>query len=306
MRRTILPVTLLAALLSGQTAFAGLKAYWTFDNTVADATGNVTTPGILEPLAAPATFSAVNVPTVGGTHSLNLTGANTRFHVPYQPAIALGKASDFTISMWINPSSAGTSGAGAGSRVFDIRGTGALGNFEGFQMKLVENVAGSQWVIDGNSIHFDDGAGTSVTAPAFGSNFPDNTWHHLALAYNSTTDQARYFINGNPSGPINLAPLVDFASTNDLSVGSEIYASGVLMADNTARSQKFTGHLDELAIFDQLLTDTQIAQLAAGTLLPSEFLPMPLTPEPMSIVLWLAVAAGAALVALRRRCAARA
>lgn len=292
---------LLAVALLPHSVEAGLKAYWSFDNTLNEATGNVTTPAFVEPGAT--AFAAGNVPTVGGSHSLNLLASGQRFRVPLQPVVDFNRSNSFTVSMWINPDSSGTAASTAGARIFDTRGTGAGGTQAGMQFKIIENIGGNQWTIDNaTNWQFDNGSGTLVTGSGIGANFPDNTWHHLALAFDAVTQDAQYFVNGTPSGVIDLSAFTgDFAVLKDLSIGGEAYSNGSSLAGNS--TQFFTGHLDELAIFDERLTNTQILQLASGTLQPSDFLPAPLTPEPMSLILWAAVAAGAVLLHLRRRTA---
>jgi uncharacterized protein (DUF2141 family) len=83
---------------------------------------------------------------------------------------------------------------------------------------------------------------------AFGQAIPEMEWHHVAATYNGNTGEAVIFINGNQVASSTTSPQT--ISTNVLRIG----------ADFNASMNIFQGSIDNLAVFDVVLNQTQITE----------------------------------------------
>ncbi len=110
------------------------------------------------------------------------------------------------------------------------------------------------------AVQFYSATGTVQTLefdPAALAEFNLTHWHHYAASYNDVTGEARLFIDGVPR-------------TNAmLTAGSLGYSTGPLTLGSDAGSF-FKGDLADVRIYDQLLTDQRIANMASARLLDAD------------------------------------
>jgi uncharacterized sulfatase len=169
---------------------------------------------------------------------------------------------DFSISIWVYR----TSSAGAASGIVDaLAGTGT----------------GLQWFFNGDEsirIRLDDDAGQSVTADTTAAHLGLNTWQHLALTVDRTAQRARIYVNGvqaTTPGGVNLSALIG-AITPD----QDVWIS-TLNGTSPAR-----GRLDELTIFDRVLSTQEIADLSGGTPVLTLWPPSVPGPPGLPVAFW--------------------
>ena len=87
----------------------------------------------------------------------------------------------------------------------------------------------------------------------------NNQWFHATFTYDSVTNEQTIFINGgeNASTDVNGAP----NNTNQILIGSRSNGGG----DSGGNRERWTGEIDDVAFFTRVLTDAEIADLAANT-----------------------------------------
>jgi len=87
----------------------------------------------------------------------------------------------------------------------------------------------------------------------------NNQWFHATFTFDSVTSEQTIFINGveNASTNVNGAP----NNTNQILIGSRSNRGG----DNGGNRERWTGEIDDVAFFTSVLTDAEIADLAANT-----------------------------------------
>lgn len=147
--------------------------------------------------------------------------------------IASAALGDYTISLWINTDSASQSWfVGTGNRGLHLgtRDTANAGD-------------GSNTLSQGHWGNDSDGT-TTILA---------NTWYHATFTYDNTTDTQTMYVNGNAEGAGIVTGDPNNTST-DIIIGNR---------DNT-RGPSWDGQLDDIAIWDSVLTPAEIADLASG------------------------------------------
>ena len=80
-------------------------------------------------------------------------------------------------------------------------------------------------------------------------------WHHLAITYDQTTGIAQLYIDGTLNTSKNLGKFVPVTGSYGLTIGNHPAQSGT----------EFTGMMDEIRIYERVLTAAEIKQLAAKT-----------------------------------------
>ncbi len=163
--------------------------------------------------------------------------------------------SNFSFSYWIYDDFAGD-GDGRGPRVFDFLGTGLT---EGIQ--LASNAAGIY------NLRLDDDSGGSVLSNTTQSLVPpQDEWVHIAVNVDRVNDTVTVYVNGTSGASYSIAALSGgIAPSQDLRIGAINFGA----ANGEAQNQG----LDDLAFYDELLTPTQLTDLAAGTITPLDLAP---------------------------------
>lgn len=226
LRYVVLTVCLLC--LAGGTVRAGLRGYWTFDDTTADASGS----GLTGTLEADAWYSTEVPAAIGIGKSLDLDGTDDHFKVDVTTGSLRGA---YTVSAWVRLADTSNNAVFSTRRPSDA----------GFDCKF----------IGGNLIHGDigNGGGWIDTSADAAFNYSLNTWYHLVYVvqrtgYDIYVDGTR--LNGESFSGV---PLL-WDAAHDIWIGK--YGGG--------GSEDFAGQIDDVAVWDQALSAGQIQQLYAG------------------------------------------
>lgn len=257
MKPTTACLTILLA-LPAVPARADLVAYWRFDETsgtvAANSSGSVTNyDGALRGGAAfgPAKFGY-------GMHAFD--GGDAM--ILNNNVVDLG--AEWTMTTWFSTPIPSTGnwhtlarGLGGNHHVIGQTGTNLLG--------VYDNVTATAFRVAVPNFDLDD-----LSTPGFA--------HIAAVGSGGTTT---FYINGVEVG---VSP---YQSTTDVfSVGNYFNSTDPLVA--RGGGQRWSGIIDDFAIFDSALTATDIATIwnNGQGLTIQDFLFPPLAPEPMSVVLW--------------------
>ncbi len=209
------------------TAGATLIGYWGFDNS-----GNVgqdTSGGGNNLTSANAAAYSATGHTGGG---LALNGTN-QYLYPAGGTVAglpIGN-SNYTVSVWFKPSALGDRG---------FVGWGLFGTSRRVNALRLLNTNG------GNAFrHYWWGADLDATTA---TNLLNGSWQHVAAVFNGTT--RTIYLNGTQIAQD--SPGVNNSTNNNFRIGS------------TNGGEYFSGTLDDVAIWDNALSQSQIQNLAAG------------------------------------------
>lgn len=214
---------------------AGLVGYWTFEGDTQDqfsnnhGTQSGGTPG-------PAFFSS-DTPTVlsGSTQSLNLAGGQY-VQIANENNFDLGAA--MSISAWVKGSLPGT------WEPFISKN----GEPSGWQFRRHQ---GDQ-TIDWTTRRSPDNGATDFAS--VGTNVGDGNWHHIAATFDGF--RKMIYIDGALNSSVNVGNSPIISNSDPVLFGAR-YNGGV-------GATSFNGLMDNVAIYDHMLTASQVAQLAAG------------------------------------------
>jgi len=209
--------------------------HWTLD----DPPGTSGTGSVVESYHARNGIT-VGSPTFGGGGANANTGTSVSFpgtshiNVPYSPDL---NPPSFTLTAWANVNS----GSGGYRSVVTSRRDGAGG-----QGYIIYANPGNQWQFwTGNGAapgNWDVLPGPSVAV---------DTWTHLAISFDATTNTKSFYINGGPPSTTttqNYAP----NTLRDLHVGS---------GGDGGTQYYFTGSIDDVLLFDEVLDQTAIQSI---------------------------------------------
>lgn len=214
-------------------AEAGLAAWWKMDE------GN----GIIaEDSAGDANGTLINGPVwTGGMvdGALEFDGSDDYVSVP--GVSGSGPVDNMTIACWIYP-----------QVTADYR---AIYNHEVF------SVGGIHFQITSSSTLQLAVVGTSYFYTV--STFSTNQWYHVAVVYSNSSGQnySRFYINGVPESsiPVGTAAQVDLTKTALI---------GACDMGGSVIGRNFDGKIDDLRIYDSVMSETQIKQLAGFATTP--------------------------------------
>lgn len=241
--RSLLACSLLSlAALSGQSASAALIAHYTFDETsgttatdsVSGANGAIGTNVTLGTTGKYGTaFTFNNDATQAGI--VDMGNATPIFN-------AINTSQTVTISVWMNWSSS-TDNRDTVVFLGDSNTSTSyvdLGTLGGTNTANLGGVYGRTRVSAAQDL-------------LRGSGFNNGAWHHIAYTVNAATDTTQLYIDGSLVGTIT-TPAFAFQTFNNFEVGR---------LGRSAPVDGFTGSVDDLRIYDTVLTGGEIATLAA-------------------------------------------
>ena len=217
-----------------------LAGYWPLDgnaNGVVGGDGTITGPAFSD-----------DVPSqIGGGQSLSFGGGNQRVTVPDSPALDFDNA--MTISAWVKP---------VGNVTWDgivakNPSPGSASNHAGNYELRIEN--GTRVL---TFLHQQGGTNDTTSYMSSGT-VAEGVWQHVAVTAENG-GQVKFYINGAPAGS---AALNGFGATND----NPFYIGN--RADLT--TIPLDGLIDDVAVWNNALTDEQIAGLADRSVLPTDF-----------------------------------
>lgn len=154
-----------------------LGSFFSLDNTLADATGNVTD---LTNNNTVTFVSSTPSPIAAATNSAKFVGASSQY-LSHADATGINVAGiDFSVQVWVYPAGFGfyissKSTGGFGSREYDFLRPFATGTNDPFRAIL------------------NNGSGSTLNS----GNYVPNAWYHLVLTYNATTNEAILYVNGS-------------------------------------------------------------------------------------------------------------
>lgn len=152
-----------------------------------------------------------------------------------------GQSTSFSLSLWIETTA-------ENQRVFDAgRGTGSRGAFSGWNLKS----------FDADFLTVDDGAGNYINiSPDLDGipNFADGVMNHVVVTYDGSSGvkEAKYYLNN----------VLEKAKQN-LAIGTVNgpYNSYVGVSSLDQFTQPLTAKIDQMYIYDRVITDVEIAAL---------------------------------------------
>ncbi|GAA3612950.1 sulfatase-like hydrolase/transferase [Flavivirga amylovorans] len=218
----------------GCQAINGYDAYWDFDvaSNANDASGNGNDPN---PVNGTLTYDTVDFKE--GDQSVVFDGT---VDINYSSATFISPATSArTVTAWVKPTN--LSGI---QEIFDEGG-----NTVGIGIRL--NGSNLESII----------RDSLTTADSLTAVFPsDNEWHHVALVYDGSNTSHKLFIDGVEVASSNSAP-ASIASHNATGGG----IGGVIGSWDSfvnAADSYFTGKMDAFAVYNSVLSDTQINDAA--------------------------------------------
>ena len=227
-------VALCATFLFAATAQAELQGYWAFDGDLKDVSASQNNASELTGKAA---YDS-NVPTaIKSTKALSLKD-NASLKIPSQDGIFDGKT--FTVSMWLNSDQ---DSPGKWNRVIS-KMQGKIG----FELQRHADTGKLNCRIDSADL---------MNQNRLIADFFDGSWHHLAITVDG--NNAVFYIDGKPKKQV-YKITEPIKNTADLIIGQA----------SIEKNRFFTGMIDDLAIWDTVLTEDQINSLTQGQATPSE------------------------------------
>ena len=172
----------------------------------------------------------ISVPSVANSYSLSLDGTDDHAEVTGSSEIQISYP--LTISAWIYPTS---NASGTDARTIISWGSAAEGQGRFLQLSGTSN-----------NLSF----GTYLSQLTSSTSLSLNTWYHVAATV--TTGATKLYINGS----------LDTTGSNTLN--SFTYSKthvGELYYSQTTAARHFAGNIDELALFNSVLTADEILQL---------------------------------------------
>ncbi len=227
MKRTLLSIS---ALFLAAATFAqptnGLVSEYNFNNgTAEDAVGGA--DGVLEQ-------AVLTSDRFGNLSAMELNGSTARIYVP-APAHDFSEVT--TLSMWVYIDNSASYG---NHQLFDTRG---------YDFGAVSSVG---WIDrDNNNVEFGTpGGGVNQ----YNQTIATDVWHHLVMTMDSDNDQILFYVNG--------------AEVTDLAVAGTFidpdYQNDTLyfgVRSDLAQSTHFEGKMDDIKIYDRVLTGSEVLQL---------------------------------------------
>ena len=225
-----------------QTNAATLAGYWSFDNdNAADDSGNGNDGTLIN---SPA-FSTDTATAIGGGKSLSLTSTTTgptAQRVQVSASASLNIADSLTVSYWVKADSTDqiNSFTGMISRLSGGQGWSLLQRFSGTSIQSRIDT------LPNDGINGEANQNGGIVADVY-----NNEWHHIALVLDNGT--VKTYLDGNLQLSRSYLPGEGVNSNNRLIFG-----------DQDSGNRPLNGLLDEIAIYNGVLTDTDIQALANG------------------------------------------
>ena len=157
------------------------------------------------------------------TFSLNFDGVDDEVNCGNDSSL---QNPNFTVSVWVYPTST------SGTNVIVQNTTGAFGSAS-YGFRVVR-------VFSNYIFYIGDGSGNNVFQISSAASL--NTWQNLVMTYNGTN--AKYYLDGVLKGT---------AAVSNISYGVSPYNNFYI--GTKGGSQRFTGNIDEVALWDSALTD---------------------------------------------------
>lgn len=237
-------------------ASGSLVGYWKFDETVAGSTAVDSSGAGDDGIPQNSPVPTTDVPsaiTFSDPESISLNGTDQYIQVPDNDSETL---TDATFSTWVK-----FDNVGGGDQDFLAKRNGSgveyqFGKSGGQSLKVTFAVGGSNCCHDVNY----------SLSPALSN----GQWYNFAVTINQTTHQLKWYVSGVLKQTDDITGYnLGTNTTANLSLGSSYDGTGEFL----------DGNLDEMRIYNRVLTDDEIAGLAEGDSGPDVATP---TPSPTS------------------------
>jgi len=197
-------------------------AYWKFDNSLSDETGNNS-----------GTFQGGTTAYTTGhsEQAIKLNGNNQYVDAGNNASTSI--AGGLTITAWINPDSFGQGGYG---RIVD-KGSDAVTPATGYSLFVDGSSNRLAYVVYGGSV-----VNSNPNTIATGQ------WQHAALAYDETLQTVTFYVNGLQEGSSTYAQNPADSYAYNLVIGIR----------DKDKNRDFDGSIDELRIYNRALTSEEI------------------------------------------------
>ena len=225
---------------AGASGLTTLVGYWKFDEgaglTTADSSGNGNT-GTLSGATLPAWVTSKPPVTFVDPFSLAFDGNTSYVTTGGGSTSALNFNTQVTVAAWVNPSQIPPFTYGIATKNRNPTGTGW-----GLRMEQGD----PNFAVNNPSVN--------CTVRAINNPFVPNVWTHVAATYDSSTSLVQIYVNGvnvpvdNPSNCFGTLVV----SSEPLNIGQEF------------PGRNFPGNIDEVRVYNRVLTAAEIAQLAAN------------------------------------------
>jgi len=213
---------------------ANLQGYWRFENDVTDTSSN----------SYDLTASGTPTYTSGKfNQSIVLNGSSQYAEIADASASNLEISSDQTWSVWVNPDTIPSS---YGYRIIHKAKLSNAGNRH--EMYIDHNDPGDVvfW-LGGLTTNFNVVSSNKVSA---------GQWNHIAGVYDSSSNKLKVFVNGIKTEATASGTAGD--SDANFVIGASRFGSGDSIA------QWFDGQIDDIAILDRALSDTEVLEIYKG------------------------------------------
>ena len=296
MTRFFTTASLIAVLFSAAPASATLVNHWTFDN--ADTSGLVAndTAGSFANNATyrEATGLGMSFGAAGQVgEAVSFTGDNGTdrvFDVLNGPggSMEIAGTTTLSISMWINPETSQNSGA---TGIFTGRGS----NINRGATSFTNQFWGAGWEeFNGDDRRLrGDSTGSTRSGALYDGSETESEWFHIVFTWEG--DGVAGPVGNNDPTAVYVNGALDTAGT----VNADLYNSGTWLIGgdpNSGADRNFGGLLDDLAVFDSVLTDQDVLAIYDGGLAGQNVAQV--IPEPGSLAL---MGLGGLFVLRRRR-----
>jgi len=212
----------------------GLVGHWKMD----DGTGSTTAADSAGSNDGTLTNMDPNTDWVTGPYGTALDFDGSNDYVGLGNVLNMG-TSDFSISAWVKSVSTTAIPSGANGIVYK-KSTGTC------------TAAGYQLTMTNGEVRFKIGDGTSCIEFYAGSGYNDGNWHHVTAVADRGTD-IRLYADGVLIGTTAETTVGNIDSTNNLGIGA-LYTPSIY--------HPFDGQLDDVRIYNRVLTEEEIQKLA--------------------------------------------
>ncbi|MHC4239257.1 MAG: LamG domain-containing protein [Planctomycetota bacterium] len=172
--------------------------------------------------------------------------AGDTFMIPNSGGINFNSFSEFTVQLFINPSSAGS---GQTRRVFSEYIYAYMYLDASDTLHAIRKWGGGSW--NENWTHLTK------------ASFPHDDWSHLAMTWDADAvgDRLKLHVDGElvASAPGTSTPTIDSTAG---------FAIGGYQREDTSRAQFFCGNIDEFELYDYALSEAEVAYVANNGQIP--------------------------------------
>ncbi len=216
----------------------GLVAYYPFDNSGVDVSGNGN-HGFVNNITSATDHNGI------ANGAYHFDGVSSYISVKDNPALRLS-GTDYTINVWQKLDSYGTT---YGSIIVCKRGSGST---NGWNYGIHGYTSSNNSVLGQTTMQISGGNDATATGVKV---IELNKWYMLTTVYNVKKLQISYYVNGILDNVINNIPSPSTTASSDMFIGSDNpLVSGTL-------GYFFKGTLDDISIYNRALSVAEIQKL---------------------------------------------